>query len=682
MSGPRSVGDQWSSAVDLVATPGPAGWDILGGDGRIALRRAVPSVRYRVDGTSHTWTPAGFDVGDAQLVASGGPDGLTLRATLEADGAGPSLTVSCENAGPVPVTLERLTVLSVDEPRIGTEPGRWSTYRNGFQSWSGTRTLRATDRDADIPTEFLRRSTTDARHRSPTAPGHVRSDMVSAIEDLDSGCALGMGFLTTARMFGYVELDPRDGTRRLSAWCDADDVVLAPGESSTSERLGLVARSGLGAGSAALEEVTAWTGRVMDARLDGGHPGGWCSWYYYFHRVTESDVMVNLGVLAEDGRDGPRFGCSYVMVDDGYQRGIGDWLRTNPTFPSGMASVASSIRGAGFDAGIWLAPFIVAHDSPVAVEHPDWLLRHPGGRPVVALLNPAWGPRRLLALDTTNPEVVAHLEEVARTISVDWGYRILKLDFVFAAALEGRRVGGGTRAEALRAGLAAIRSGAGDDAFLLGCGSPLGPAIGLVDAMRIGADVTPSWTSGAMQIVQRRLHGLSTEHAIRNILTRAFMDGRLWDNDPDCLMVRADDTRLTIDEVRTLATAIGMTDGMAVLSDRLDRLPADRAAMVERTRALTGGRFTAIDLFEEDIPTLLVSRHADHVDVARCNLSSDERTATIEFDELGMDVADGTYEEWWTGTPVDVASNRVVFDAVPAHGTRLCRIPRAAVSPR
>ena len=45
----------------------------------------------------------------------------------------------------------------------------------------------------------------------------------------------------------------------------------------------------------------------------------------------------------------------------------------------------------------------------------------------------------------------------------------------------------------MRAGYDAIRRGAGDDAFILGCGAPLGTCIGVVDGMRIGPDVAPSW---------------------------------------------------------------------------------------------------------------------------------------------------------------------------------------------
>ena len=52
------------------------------------------------------------------------------------------------------------------------------------------------------------------------------------------------------------------------------------------------------------------------------------------------------------------------------------------------------------------------------------------------------------------------------------------------------------------------------------------------------------------------------------------MHGRLWANDPDCLLVRTDRTKLTLDETRTLASAIGLSGGMMLSSDDLDKVPA------------------------------------------------------------------------------------------------------------
>src|SRR5205823_36073 len=109
-----------------------------------------------------------------------------------------------------------------------------------------------------------------------------------------------------------------------------------------------------------------------------------------------------------------------------------------------------------------------------------------------------------------------------------------------------------TRAWALRQGLEAVRAGAGPDGFVLGCGCPLGPAVGVVDAMRIGADVTPSWTTLIGRTAGRNRHALATAHALLNTLTRSALDGAWFLNDPDCLMVRDTDTKLTEPEVQLM----------------------------------------------------------------------------------------------------------------------------------
>src|SRR5262249_46164871 len=125
--------------------------------------------------------------------------------------------------------------------------------------------------------------------------------------------------------------------------------------------------------------------------------------------------------------------------------------------------------------------------------HPDWIARQADvDAPLPGGINDIWGGI-VHALDTTNPEVLDHLEGVAREL-VEMGFTYLKLDFTYAPSFDGvwsdpTR----TPAERVRAGYDAIRRGAGDDTFILGCGAPLGPCVGVVDGMRIGPDVAPSW---------------------------------------------------------------------------------------------------------------------------------------------------------------------------------------------
>lgn len=81
----------------------------------------------------------------------------------------------------------------------------------------------------------------------------------------------------------------------------------------------------------------------------------------------------------------------------------------------------------------------------------------------------------------TNPRAAAHLESVDRTLT-DWGIGYHKLDFLCAGAIDGRRYEDCPPLDAYREGLRLIRRAVGEEAILLGCGAPLLPSIGLVDA--------------------------------------------------------------------------------------------------------------------------------------------------------------------------------------------------------
>ena len=156
------------------------------------------------------------------------------------------------------------------------------------------------------------------------------------------------------------------------------------------------------------------------------------------------------------------------QVDDGYQAAIGDWLDTNARFPSDLAGLAGSIRSSGRTPGLWLAPFLVAPDSEVARRHPDWIARHlvdgVDTGPLRTWWNPPWGGGEdgfMYGLDTTHPEVAAHLEAVAAAV-VEAGFPYLKLDFTFSPSVDGGYADPGrTPAERVRDGFAAIRRGAG-----------------------------------------------------------------------------------------------------------------------------------------------------------------------------------------------------------------------------
>jgi alpha-galactosidase len=653
--------------------PVPLTLDVAGGrlqlsaDGglAVAVRDAAPELVVERAGERLRWRA------DALVESGGGwaavwiETGLRLELAVERLGEGLVLRPTLEHCGDAVLHLIEASPFAVAPPgevRVGTAVDRWAVYRNGYQSWSGTRAYGVDEADADPRLAFLRDAQTDAAHPASGRAGVFRSDLVSVIAERGGANALALGFLDAAAFFGAVEVDAHGGSfQRLAAIVDGDGRPVRPGERLALPPLWLAAGAD---GWSLLEEWAAACGRTMRARIPERTPIGWCSWYYYFTRVRETDVVDNLETLR---RLRTRVRCDYVQVDDGYQRAIGDWLEPNAKFPHGMRWLAQRIRAAGFDAGIWLAPFLARPESRLMQARPEWFVRTANGSLRWGCWNPTWSlGRPAYVLDTTRDDVLAWLRALARTIVQQWGYRILKLDFLYAAALPGVRADrSATRAESLRRGLEAIREGAGPDAFLLGCGCPLGPAIGIVDGMRIGADVAPFWDNWISRGPNRRRHGVATEHALRNILTRAFMHRRLWLNDPDCLMVRAAETDLTPDEVRTLATAIALTDGMFVLSDRLEALPPERLEWIERLLPLLGGEARVDDLFERGLPERLRAVYPDAEAVALFNFSG--RSAP-----RGLAVPPETVaRDFWADAPVAVADGAVPPADVASHGCRL-----------
>lgn len=659
------------SSLGIICTH-PAGHSTLG--------PALPALEGFLGESALRWRPQRWHArpggGTAESL-----DGITIDVTARTvDGESIAVGAQATNSSSQPLRIERFDILATNFVRIGADRREWRMYRNGYQSWSGTHTLAMTERDPDFAPRFARVGSTDARHRAPSDAGHIRSDALSAICEPDSDDAVAIAHTSLDKAFGFVELDARGiSDPRLSFWVDLDGLTLQPGESTETFHLIIAYRHGEGAGGRALRAAAEAAGRAMHARsTDRPHPGGWCSWYYYFEKVTEADVRSNLEVLAKDGRNGAQFGCEYLMVDDGHQSEIGDWLTTNRTkFPSGMKTLANAIRSKGFDTGIWWAPFFAASKSRLATEHPEWLVRHPNGRAIVGLINPAWGwTNPMYVLDTTHPEALAYIRRVADAIAHDWGYQIQKIDFLYAAALPGVRSNPqATRAESLRAGLEAVRAGAGEEGFILGCGCPLGPAIGVVDAMRIGADVTPHWSDWISRNILLNTHGLATRHAVVNTLTRSVFDGVWWLNDPDCLMVRDTDTKLNVEEVRTLSTVFGMTNGMVILSDDMTKVPPERVAMIRQSRAFTGGLPEVVDLFREREPGILISRHPERCDIAAINIGDTSVRRRIRLAELRMDWGDTELSELWTGRSVQLRDGVIDFGEVPAHGVRVVSLP-------
>ncbi len=494
-----------------------------------------------------------------------------------------TLTPTLRNRGAEPVRVQSV-VLGLCWRGHGARAHRM--LRNGWQSWSLTEW-----RDLDHAGEpsfpsgpWLRGMHHSIGAPDPTWSGWHESETLVVVTAPGAGPVCLVGVMEQGAAFGVLHLRGAGDAdaSEIEVQIDVElrlEIEIGPGESRALEAVRVAVDDSV---PRVLECFAELWGTRAGARIDAPMQTGWCSWYHYFHDVTEDALRANLEALAADRSGIP---VDLVQLDDGYQRQLGDWLETNAKFPSGLPALAQEIRAAGFRAGLWTAPFAASAESALLGAHPDYVLRDAGGEPLRGTLNPAWSANGwAYALDTGHPGLRAHLESVFREL-VGMGFDYLKLDFLYMAALHGRSAQpSASRAQRLRAGLEAIRAGAGEDAFLLGCGCPLGAAVGIVDGMRIGPDVAPSWDVAQDFVVPGLEPALpSTRSALRSTLARAFMHRRLWLNDPDCLMVRRTQTGLSDAEAGSLAALIAVSGGMTVVSDDVASLPDSARAEIRRT---------------------------------------------------------------------------------------------------
>lgn len=545
-------------------------------------------------------------------------------------GAGGGVLWSAANRGDQALSLRSVALVYQVEGAV--EP--LSMFRHGYQSWSPTG-VATFGVDVDPSTvadfEFLQ-GVHHADQRRANA-GELRSEWVTVLRSADQ---LGQPRShRPAVLVGFAAGTDHDGTLRLrrdargtpELWAEAffGGAVVAPGEQRRLHPLVLDARPE----PDATHKLAQWSQAVGiegGARASAPYRLGWCSWYQYFHQVTEDHLRANLAVA----RSWP---FDVFQLDDGFQREIGDWLHTNSKFPSSLDVLAHHIASEGHIPGLWLAPFLAAPRSELARTHPDWIARAHGApvpdppaamtghQPLRTWWNPSWegGEKGFMyGIDTTNPEVLEHLEATAAAL-VDAGFGYLKVDFTFSPSIDGVYADPTkTPAQRVRAGYEALRRGAGEDTFILGCGVPLSHVVGLVDGNRIGQDVAPLWDLKASdEIIPGYLDVQpATQLAYANTVARSFMHRRLWCNDPDCLMLRTVDTALSPAAARTWAMTVGLSGGMVVVSDDLSLLDAEAKSLLQEVaeigrrcdaQAAQGAGPQVPDLMDAHLPTVLES---------------------------------------------------------------------------
>jgi alpha-galactosidase len=310
-------------------------------------------------------------------------------------------------------------------------------------------------------------------------------------------------------------------------------------------------------------------------------PVGWCSWYCYGPDITKDLMLNNINVMNESMQ-----GIKYILIDDGYQKNMGDWLVENDCLGIKMEDLCKNIKERNMEPAIWIAPFITDENSILFKNHPDWFVADDNNKPLCSeeVTFGGWRLTPWYMLDTTNPEAQNYLYEVFSHMKNKWGCNYFKLDANNWGALPfGKRYKkNATCIESYRMGMQKILEAIGEDGILLGCNAPMWPSLGLVHCMRVSTDISRNW---------RTVKQVSIE-----CFNRAYQNDIMWKNDPDCAVIKDlslslfdpaaainnENSKLTEDEKIYHLTSLLAVRGLKFFSDRMCELSKDDFLLLQK----------------------------------------------------------------------------------------------------
>ncbi len=403
-------------------------------------------------------------------------------------------------------------------------------------------------------------------------------------------------------------------------------------------------------------------------------PSGYCTWYSNPHGGASDDV--HMGQMAEFcGAELRKFGFEVLQIDDKWQVSGRDFTSHNPKgpYPGGMKATAERIGAAGLRAGIWLIPFGWDPKREIFSGRQDWFVHKDDG----SLYEVKWAGT---CLDMTHPQARGFLREVVARITRQWGYKYIKIDGLWTGMAvrilypqpryrddglgdAAFHDSGKTNVEAYRDGLRLVREAAGSDVYILGCNvaqnmRTLGGSVGLVDGMRVGSDIGARWSSV--------LRGATMGTRLY------FLHGRVWHNDPDCLMLREP---MTVEQARAWGSWIGISGQLNMVSEWLPGLPADRLEVLKRSIPNHGLCGRPVDLFEKPLAQVWhlsagsESQRRDILGLFIWDQKSGD-SLEVEMERLGLVAGQHVGFDYWEDTFVGPFGRELKVEVGPSS----CRV--------
>ena len=537
----------------------------------------------------------------------------------------------------------------------------------GFQSWSYNRTRTYEENYEEIEVDILARI---HQNMDLWIPSKYRSESVTAITDCKSKASIVLGFCTLKDNFSQIVMNPLSNNSELeflTCYSQFDGIVLNDIKMKpVCSELLLVQFCKKNEGYPSLRKYAQVTRKKMQARVSDPRIG-WCSWYYYYEEITNDELLANVEFFTKH----PNLPLDTIQLDDGYFTTIGDFTHFNDKFPAGLVEFVQKVHGQKKLAGLWIAPFFAAENSNLFKIHPEWFIRSKIDKELIPVCY-NWNNLEY-ALDLTIPEVQEHIKSLIHIIINKWKFDFIKIDFVYASSVYTSNYSeqGLTRAQVYRKGIELIRDSMGEK-FLLGCGAPLGPSIGIVDAMRVSEDTKEIWDTGNNPV----WGDPCLKYALLGTIYRSFMHKALWDNDPDCLMVRDEKSDLTDNEIKLQVTIFGLSGGQVLLSDKMSELSNEKLSLIQKLIPPFSETAIPVDVLYNPLPSLYILKTSllgvKRSLLAIINWSNQSLRRNVQFSKDIVDTKEFIVFDWWNKKILGKFTQDEVLTGleIPIHGCR------------